>query len=115
MKTRVFTILFLIAICSGLSAGLQTQMSRVSGVVLDVNEARIVGAMITIENAQVKKVKRSDDEGRFEVDLPAGTYQITVEQSGFKKFRLSQFELEAPANLNIRMEVDPPKMPQKIY
>ncbi len=115
MITRVFTVLFLVAICSGLSAGLQTPMSRLAGVVLDVNEARIVGATITIENAQMKKIGRSDDEGRFEVELPEGAYQITVEQPGFKKYRLPSFELTTPSVVNIRMEVQPPKMPQKIH
>jgi hypothetical protein len=115
MKTRVFTILFLIAICTGLSVGLQTRMSRVAGVVLDTNEARIVGAKITVEDARVKRVVRSDDEGKFEVDIPAGTYNITVEQPGFKKFQLPGFRVETSELLNIHMEVEPPQLPRKVH
>ena len=111
MKTRVLTVVFLIAVCSGFQMG----TSRVAGVVFDANDARIVGATITVENAEVKKIVRSDDEGQFEVSVPSGTYHVTVEQPGFKRFRLPQFKVETSARLNIRMEVQPPKMPQKIH
>jgi len=114
MKKRIFTILFLVAVCSGLSVGWQS--SRVAGLVLDANDARIVGAKITVENAQVKKSVRSDDEGKFEVNIPSGTYHITVQQPGFKKFQLPEFRVEENSEpLNIHMEVAPPLMPLKIH
>ncbi|HKR21845.1 MAG TPA: carboxypeptidase-like regulatory domain-containing protein [Pyrinomonadaceae bacterium] len=112
MKTRVFVVFLLIAVCSGF----QTRISRVAGVVFDVNEARIVGATIVVENTAVRKIVRSDDEGRFEVDVPEGTYQITVEQPGFKKFRRVGLRVDADtSHLDVRMEVAPPKMPLKVH
>ena len=112
MKARVFTIVLLIAVCSGF----QTRTTRVAGVVIDVNDARIVGATITVANTEVKRVTRSDDEGKFEVEVPAGTYQITVEQPGFKKFRQAGLRIDADTSeLSVRMEVAPPPMPLKIH
>ena len=113
MKKQIFTILFLFAVCSGF----QMRTTGVAGLVLDVNEARIAGATITVQNDEVKKIARSDDEGRFEVNVPPGTYHITVEQPGFKKFRLANFRVrdEATESINIQMEVAPPMLPRKIY
>ena len=52
MKVRVFTIVLLLAVCSGF----QTRTTRVAGVVIDVNDARIVGATITVANTEVKEL-----------------------------------------------------------
>jgi hypothetical protein len=84
--------------------------------VIDVNSSRVVGATISIENAELKKVAKSNDEGRFEIELPAGTYQLTVEQQGFKKFQFSSFRVgvETCELVNIHLEVAPPKMPVKV-
>ena len=89
---------------------------RVAGIVIDVNEARIVGASIRIQNAEFRKVVRSDTEGQFELEVPPGTYQLTVEKSGFKRFHLPAFRVGAGTNelVNIHLEVAPPKLPQKI-
>ena len=112
MKKRVLAILFVVAVCGGF----QTPMSRVSGLVVDVNDARIAGARITVENAEVKRTRRSNDEGRFEVEVPPGTYRITVEQPGFKKFQLPEFHVGTDVSeLNVRMEVAPPMLPRKLY
>lgn len=90
--------------------------SRVTGVVVDVNDARIVGATITVANIQDKKISRSNDEGRFAIDVPAGTYQITVEQPGFKRFQRAGFRVDADTSeLSVRMEVAPPQMPVKVH
>ena len=84
--------------------------SKIKGVVLDVNHARIVGATVKIENGRFNRVVQSDDQGMFEVELPAGDYRITVEMDGFKRFVLSPFRVRAGArrSVNIQMEVQPP-------
>jgi sporulation protein YlmC with PRC-barrel domain len=90
--------------------------SKLSGVVLDVNDGRIVGAIIKIENARINRVVQSNEEGMFEVELPAGEYRITVEMNGFKRFVVSLFRVRRGAreSVNIRMQVQPPGMPLKI-
>src|SRR6266704_2555019 len=71
------------------------EMSNIAGTVLDKNNARIAGATIKIENAQFKSKLQSSYEGKFEIELPAGEYQITVEKEGFHKFELSPFRANA--------------------
>jgi hypothetical protein len=101
----------------GFAAESMRPASRVAGIVVDVNDARVVGASIRIENAEFKKVVRSDSEGSFEVEVPPGTYQLTVQQSGFKKFHLPAFCVEAGTNepVKIHLEVAPPQMPLKVH
>jgi uncharacterized membrane protein len=93
-----------------------SQTSRIVGTVLDKNESRIIGAVVKIENAQFSRTAASDEEGVFEVEVPAGTYLITVEMEGFKKFELSSFRAKADARkrLSIHMEVKPPASTIKI-
>jgi uncharacterized membrane protein len=84
-----------------------TQAGKIIGVVLDANNARIVGATIKIENARFNRELQSGEEGNFEVELPAGTYQITVEKHGFQRFELSPFRVNANVCelVNVHMEV----------
>jgi hypothetical protein len=90
--------------------------SKIAGVVVDANDARIVGATIRIENARLSRVVQSGDEGTFEVEIPAGVYRITVEMDGFERFVLSTFRVKAGAreSVQIHMKVQPPQMPLKI-
>jgi Carboxypeptidase regulatory-like domain len=92
------------------------QNATVKGVVLDVNEARIVGAIIKIENAEVRRRVKSDGEGSFRIELPPGEYRISAEQIGFKKFVFSPFRAKAGVCelVNIHMEVAVPKSPVKV-
>ena len=92
------------------------QTCKVTGVVLDPNEARIVGAIVTVENGSFKREVRSNEEGNFEIELPAGTYQLVVEMEGFKKFKLSPFYASGGASehVKVRMKVKPPASTLKV-
>ena len=83
------------------------ETGKIQGVVLDVNDARIMGAAIVIENGGIKRELKSSSEGDFETRLPAGTYQISVKANGFRKFELSPFKVKANVTemINIHMEV----------
>ena len=107
-------ILLVVVACVSLSFAQQT--GRITGVVVDPNGSRVVGATIKIENADFKQTKRSDSEGKFELQAPAGTYNLTVDQSGFKKFRLRDVRVETGTRElgNIKLEVAPPQTPMKI-
>ena len=89
------------------SPGRQKSVGKIQGVLLDINDARIVGAKITIEGGQFKRELRSGNEGDFETQLPAGSYQISVEANGFRRFELSPFKVKPNVTemINIHMEV----------
>ena len=106
-------ILLVIVVCSSLSFAQQT--GRITGIVVDPNGARVVGATVRIDNADFKQSKSSDSEGRFELQAPAGTYDLTVEQSGFKKFRVRDFRVgTGTREFNIKLEVATPPSPVKV-
>jgi hypothetical protein len=107
-------ILLVVVACASLSFA--QQAGRITGIVVDPNDARVVGATIKIENADFKQTKRSDTEGKFELKAPAGIYNLTVEQSGFKRFRLRDVRVgtETRELGNIRLEVATPPSPVKV-
>ena len=112
---RAAKIILLVTVaCASLSFAQQS--GRITGVVVDPNDARVVGATIKIANADFKQMRRSDSEGKFELQAPAGVYNLTVEQSGFKKFRLRDVRVGAGTRElgNIKLEVAPPQSPMKI-
>jgi len=93
-----------------------SQMSKITGVVVDVNDARIVSARVRIKNEEFGLEVRSDDEGKFAAEVPAGVYQITVEAAGFQRVRLFSVRADAQASesVNIRMKVAQPRGLMKV-
>lgn len=64
----------------------QAQVGRVSGVVTDESGAVLPGATVTITGPGVARTAVTDSVGRFAVaDLPAGSYEVAVELSGFTR------------------------------
>lgn len=90
--------------------------SRIVGVVLDPNGARIANATVRIENASASREVYTSDEGAFEVELPAGTYRVTVEAPGFRTVEMLSFRARADRreSLKVRMKVKPPESTLKI-
>lgn len=128
MKTaRVIPILLLAALaivplaptpnaCLQSTRAAMLQLSRLKGVVLDANNARITGASVRVESARFSLETESDGEGNFQLELPAGTYRLTVEKEGFKRFSLSPLRLSAGGQevVSVHMKVMPPKSTLKI-
>jgi hypothetical protein len=68
---------------------------KIKGAILDVNDARVANASITIEGNKIKRVVKSDDQGQFEISLPPGRYQVTVKANGFRRFVYSSLTTHA--------------------
>jgi hypothetical protein len=98
------------------SARSEERKSRIVGVVLDPNGARIPFATIRIENAKATREAQTSDEGSFEVELPAGTYRVTVEAQGFRTVKLASFRARADKSesLEVRMKVKPSESTLKV-
>jgi len=83
----------LVSICA--VAGAQESASGgISGQVLDLTHAALPGATVTVTNAatNARRVVTADAEGRFTVpNLPAATYTIRVELTGFKAVEVQDF------------------------
>jgi hypothetical protein len=56
---------------------------KLSGLILDPGEARVVGAKIIVEAKGFRREVISNDDGGYEVSLPEGKYKVRVELDGF--------------------------------
>lgn len=90
-------------------AGRQT--GKVVGVILDANDARVPEATVRVKGGRRTREVECDEQGQFELLLPAGRYQITVEASGFRRFVYSSLEVKSNVTemINIHLEVAVPR------
>jgi len=105
----------LIIVC-GVAVALaqQTPLTRpatgmLKGVVVDWQYARILGSCVIVKNKSVEKKVIVDGEGAFEVELPAGTYEVTAQSPHFRRFRRNKLQIQSntTTTLNIMLEVAP--------
>lgn len=95
---------------SAVLAPAQTSTSRITGTVIDSSGAIVSGANVTVTNqaTDVSQSQSTNDAGVYAFGvLPVGTYTITVERSGFKKFQKTGNELTVgtPLTVDVAMEV----------
>ncbi len=107
MKIFWWMGVLLIAVASSLA---QTGTTSVRGIVLDKTGAAIAGARVSISDTRqaLQREVQTDDSGEYRfLALPPGTYILTVEKVGFRKFL--QTNLELPVNVavtsNVTLEV----------
>src|SRR6267378_7877069 len=86
----VAAILFVFAMNPVVKA--QEATGKIIGTVTDPQGAVVPGAKVTVTNtssqtAQITREAVTNDDGTYQVlALPIGTYQVTIERQGFKKF-----------------------------
>lgn len=115
MNSRKMLALSLIAACAALMLLAPTSLAQsffatLTGTVTDASGAVVPGATVTIQNAATKVTRqiKSNSEGYFSApNLPAGTYNVTAEASGFEKWHATGIELQGSDNktMNIPMKV----------
>ena len=107
---------FLVLICflqSVSSAWAQTGTTSLHGNVLDSTRAAVEGASVTLANRTQGFSRRATtpSTGEFEfLALPPGTYVLTVEKAGFKKYEQTNLQLlvNVPTSVNVGLEVGAP-------
>jgi len=87
----------------------QSSTGRIMGTLLDVNDARVVGAKIKVEGGRFKWEGESDEAGDFTADVPAGRYRIYVRANGFRSFESAFLTVKSDVTemVNIHLEVQP--------
>ena len=110
---RLFSALSLFAVIAlgALFVNAQGTTSRVTGTITDNNGAAVAGATVTLINEQTQvavQTVTSNDSGMYLFDLvQPGSYKVTVERQGFKRYESSNNTVlvNQPTTLNVPMEV----------
>ncbi|HXW90716.1 MAG TPA: carboxypeptidase-like regulatory domain-containing protein, partial [Terriglobales bacterium] len=106
-RFSLFPVCFLLSISC---AWAQTGTTSLHGKVLDSTRALVAGATVTLDN-QAQGFSRSavsSSTGEFDfLALPPGTYVLTVEKPGFKKYQQTHLQLlvNVPTSVNVLLEV----------
>lgn len=106
---RIPAALFLMAVSAAFIFG-QGTTSRITGSVTDRNGAPVVGATVGITRAgsNTSLTAETNNDGQFVFDLiQPGTYDVSVEKVGFKKFVSTGNAalINQPATVNVIMDV----------
>ncbi|HLJ48687.1 MAG TPA: TonB-dependent receptor [Bryobacteraceae bacterium] len=105
-----FAALAFIFLTFTLTSFAQTTSARLEGSVQDQTGAVVPGAKIVVMNVktQIKTEATSNTSGYFVVNaLQPGTYSLTVEATGFRKYALNDISLDVGASINeiVKLEV----------
>jgi hypothetical protein len=109
---RFFSIrrLLLTLILAGLALHAQEGTGTITGQVLDATGAGVPGARVIARNTQtgIERTAQSNDSAIYNFPiLPIGTYNVTVEKEGFKKYVQTGFPLEIDqhARIDFKLEI----------
>ena len=90
----------------------QEANGRIIGTVTDPQGAVVPGAKVTATNtstltAQISREATTDEDGSYQIiSLPIGTYQVTVERQGFKKFITAGNKLQINQVLRVDAQLE---------
>ncbi len=107
---RLIPALFVLLAITVVAATAQTGTSRIGGRVVDAKQDSVAGATVTVTNEAtgVSHTQTTTEAGVYSFDsLPVGTYTVTIEQTGFKKFQKTgnQLAVNTPLAVDTAMEV----------
>ncbi len=104
------SILFALAVSAPMAAGAQAINGTIEGTVVDDQGALLPGVTVTVTNLDAGDVRVvvSNENGLYRaLLLPLGTYRVSAELQGFKKFEQSGVTLRAgqTAVINVSLSV----------
>jgi hypothetical protein len=110
MKKHLELMIMLLCLAVYATAAWGQATTSLRGTVTDPTGLAIRGAQITVLNASTSFARTTttgNDGGYTFVELLPGTYEVTVESQGFKKYEEKGviLRVELPATLNVQMKV----------
>ncbi|MBA2341274.1 MAG: carboxypeptidase regulatory-like domain-containing protein [Pyrinomonadaceae bacterium] len=78
---------------------------KIKGLILDANEARVPNARVVLKGKEFTRKVKSNEAGEFEVELPAGVYQISIDARslGFSLFQEKGIRVRAGSAQEFRI------------
>src|SRR5258706_12800913 len=95
----------------------QSSTGSISGVVVDQNEAVIRGATVTIKNTATgfSRFGTSDSDGRYRfVNVPTGTYEVSVEAANFWKYIRQGITLDVNQDAVVNVVLEAGKVGERV-
>ncbi len=107
---RLFAVLFAVFCLAGTFIWAQSSTTALHGTVTDESGAAVAGAKVTLRNPEhsIERTATTGAVGGYEfVQLPPGTYQLTVEMAGFRKYENKNLQLlvNTPTTTNVALAV----------
>src|SRR5437660_2094248 len=111
--SRVATLLATFFFALSIPIPAQTGSTSLRGTVSDSSGAAVSKAKVTLSSAErgFERMATTGDTGGYEfLQLQPGTYQLTVEMGGFRKYaqKAVQLLVDNPSTINVRLEVGAP-------
>lgn len=95
--------------CLGASLAWASITGSISGIVTDSSGSVIPGATVTATNVQtgIRRVLTTDQQGFYNFpDLAVGTYNLEVEQKGFKTFEKQAIVIDANSAIRVDVQLE---------
>ena len=107
---RCFSALFVLLLALASSASAQTGSTSIHGTITDKTGGVVAGAVVKLSNAalSVERMTTSGDTGQYDfVSLQPGSYVLTVEAPGFRKYEQKNVQLlvNNPTTLHVSLQV----------
>ncbi|HVH87000.1 MAG TPA: TonB-dependent receptor, partial [Terriglobales bacterium] len=109
----VFTYLIAVMLWVGIALPVQGQMTitgRFSGTVVDMSDAAVPGAIVTVTNlgTGLSRTVTTDGRGFFVVtDLPVGDYSLSVDQRSFGRETKTGYHIDPDARVTVNFKLKP--------
>ncbi|MGC8794016.1 MAG: TonB-dependent receptor domain-containing protein [Bryobacteraceae bacterium] len=100
---------FFLLVLGATLASAQEVRASITGIVTDPSGAPVAGATVTVTNVaqNVSVTTKTNESGNYVTPfLAPGTYRLTVEQSGFKKFVRENIVLQALDRLRLDVQLE---------
>jgi hypothetical protein len=105
MRTTLFAVVFLAALCS---AAFSQTFGSISGEVHDAQGAVVPGAEVTVKNTETNASRDTltNDAGVYSFpSLPPGKYEVRVSKTGFRTATTTNFEIQVQQNARLDFEL----------
>jgi hypothetical protein len=113
MAHKTFRLAFLFCLVvalAPLAARAQQTLGSINGTVVDQSNAVVAGASVEARNVDTGLVvtAKTENDGSFHmVDLPIGTYEVTITKEGFKKDVHSQILVRGNSTTTVNSTLQP--------
>src|SRR5579871_4682287 len=114
MRAR-YVVAFLLAVSLGMSA--QTFRGTILGTVTDNSGAVIAGATVTVKNTAtgLARTTQTGGDGGYSIpELPIGTYDVSVTQTGFQTFVAKGVSVDVAGERRVDIALKPGQVSEKV-